>query len=296
MRRRGVWPLGDRVELVVSSSLCDSWMGEKMDDSDLALEQAIIKIDSGDDLSSGSDRESETPAPGVRRVSAADGETAAGILEEDAFREETERTLDEGGSGGGSSGGGEPQETRTLQTQPCISRAQVTLYRVFQDYKLFILFQRFLKDQCIQRNLKFWLACKHYHELPGGAPEAQERLYTAALAIYGKYIKMSAPQLVQVKASTKRIIKSILELNPKTLSPLLYKPAQDEVWCLMQQNELRQFLASDVFGEVYGGIGDDTISLDMAYTPVGGALHGASPMLHQSSSEDSVSVTSCSTE
>ena len=43
-------------------------MDEKMDDSDLALEQAIGKIDSGDDLSSGSDRETETPAPVHRHV------------------------------------------------------------------------------------------------------------------------------------------------------------------------------------------------------------------------------------
>ena len=267
-------------------------MEDKMDDSDLALEQAITKIDSGDDLSSGSDRETEeTPAPVVRGVS--NGET--GVLSGGSFQEEgPERVLEEGGSGGGGGGGAGEQQRAAVDAGQSgllhVPRSQVTLDMVFRvDYKLFTMFRRFLKDQCILRNLNFWLACKHYHELP------QEQLFTVANAIYAKYIKMTAPQLVQIKQSTKRTIKSILGLNPKTLSNSLFKPAQDEVWDIMTHNELRQFLASDVFGEMFGEV-EDSMSMELAFTPVGGVLRGASPMIHQSSSEDSVSVTSCSTE
>ena len=277
-------------------------MDEKMDDSDLALEQAITKIDSGDDLSSGSDREpEENPAPVVRGVPNGGGETSM-LNGGGGFQEEgPERVMEDGGSGGGGGGAGSEQtrasvdggqSTRSLLHIP---RSQVTLDMIFLDYKLFTMFRRFLKDQCILRNLNFWLACKHYHELPGGTPEYQEQLYTVAMAIYAKYIKMTSPQLVQVKQSTKRTIKSILGLNPKTLSNLLFKPAQDEVWDIMQYNEMRQFLASDVFGEMFGEV-EDSLSMELTYTPVGGALRGASPMIHLSSSEDSVSVTSCSTE
>jgi hypothetical protein len=267
-------------------------MEDKMDDSDLALEQAITKIDSGDDLSSGSDRETEeTPAPVVRGVS--NGET--GVLSGGSFQEEgPERVLEEGGSGGGGGGGAGEQQRAAVDAGQSgllhVPRSQVTLDMVFRvDYKLFTMFRRFLKDQCILRNLNFWLACKHYHELP------QEQLFTVANAIYAKYIKMTAPQLVQIKQSTKRTIKSILGLNPKTLSNSLFKPAQDEVWDIMTHNELRQFLASDVFGEMFGEV-EDSMSMELAFTPVGGVLRGASPMIHQSSSEDSVSVTSCSTD
>lgn len=270
-------------------------MDDKMDDSDLALEQAITKIDSGDDLSSGSDRESEeTPAP----VRVASGET--GMLNGSSYQGEgPERVMEDRGSGGGGGAGGEQQRATVDGGQPHdflqVPRSQVTLEMIFKDYKLFTMFRRFLKDQCILRNLNFWLACKHYHELPGGPPEYQEQLYKVAKAIYVKYIKMTAPQLVQVKASTKRYIKNILGFSQKSLSPSLFKPAQDEVWEIMQQNELRQFLASDIFGEMFGDV-EDSMSMELAYTPVGGALRGTSPMMHQSSSEDSVSVTSCSTE
>lgn len=267
-----------------------------MDDSDLALEQAIGKIDSGDDFSSGSDREeTETPAP--VRVGPGNTDPEGSILSGCSYQQEAERVIEDGagGSGGGSgnTNNGRPGGERSSHALN-IPRSQVTLDVIFVDNKLFTMFRRFLKDQCITRNLNFWLACKRYHQLPAGTPEYQQQLYTVAKAIYVKYIKLSAPQLVQVKASTKRTIKSILGLNPKTLSPLLFKPAQDEVWELMERNELRQFLASDVFGEMFSDA-EETMSMELAFTPVGPVLRAASPLNH-SSSEDSVSVTSCSTE
>ena len=234
------------------------------DDSDLALEAAIGKIASGDE-SSGSDRETETPPPAV-----SDSESA--VYGGASFQQ-------------GERGGLPPP-------MMLIPRSQVTLNVLLSDSRLFMMFRRFLKDQCITRNLNFWLACEHYRQLPSGAPEYQDQLFKVAKAIYVKYIKMSAPQLVQVQSSTKRTIKSIVGLSPRTLSPSLFKPAQDEVWSMMQQNELRQFLASDTFGDVFC---EDDQSSEMVYTPgVLPVLRGGS--LQQSSSEDSVSVTSISTE
>lgn len=245
-----------------------------MDDSDLALEAALGKIESGDE-SSGSDREAETPPPAVSDS----GGTRTAVMNGAAFQQGERGRIEE-----------DERQPPGLQ----IPRSQVTLDVIFTDYKLFMMFRRFLKDQCITRNLNFWLACKYYQQLPSGTAEYQEQLYKVAKAIYVKYIKISAPQLVQVQHGTKRTIKSILGLNPKTLSPSLFKPAQDEVWDLMKQNELRQFLASDVFGELFSEV-EDNVSTDLVFTP--GALpilRGGS--LQQSSSEDSVSVTSCSTE
>ena len=256
-----------------------------MDDIDsgpeIALEAALGKIESGDD-SSGSDREEEAGTSAPVRVERPD--TEGSLLNGNSFQEGAERGMEEGNGGG-------RVEGKTHRT-PHIPRSQITLDMIFKDCKMFTMFRRFLKDQCILRNFNFWLACSHYHQLPSGTVEFQGGL--VAKAIYVKYIKSSAPQLVQLKASTKRTIKSILELNPKTISPSLFKPAQDEVWELMERNEMRQFLASDVFGEMFSDF-EDSLSMDMAFTPVGGVLRATSP-LHQSSSEDSVSVTSCSTE
>ena len=263
-----------------------------MDDSDLALETAIGNLASGDDCSSGSDRETEeTPAP-VRVVVRpdAEGSLLSGSGGTTSFQQCAERAMeDDGGSGGTGSGGGGGEDRRPSHPLH-YPRSQVTLDVIIADSKLFTMFRLFLKDQCITRNLNFWLACSYYHQLPGGTAEYQEQLYKVAKAIYVKYIKVSAPQLVQVKPSTKRTIKSILSLDPKTLSPSLFKPAQDEVWELMERNEMRQFLASDVFGELFSDV-DDSLSMDLTFTPVGPVLRGGSP-LHHSSSEDTVSVAS----
>ena len=252
-------------------------MEGSMDDSDLALEAAIIKIGSGDE-SSGSDNETEPPAP----VAGSDADSIAMMNGGVTFQQGGERGCVEG------DGGGERQP-HALQ----IPRSQVTLNAIFSDYKLFTVFRRFLKDQCITRNLNFWLACNHYLQLPGGAPEYQEELGKVAKAIYVKYIKISAPQLVQVRQSTKRAIKSLLSLNPKTITPSLFKPAQEEAWELMKRNELKQFLASDMFREMFSEFDDDT-SVNMAFQPSGPVLCSVS--VEQSSSEDSRSMTSCSTE
>lgn len=242
-----------------------------MDDSEFALEAALGKIES--DESSGSDRETE-PA-----VSEPEGSVMVGAAYQQPQQDD---------------GGMEEGERQPHAMQIPRSRSQVTLQGIFMDYRLFTMFRRFLKDQCITRNLNFWLACKYYHQLPSGTAEYQERLYKVAKAIYMKYIKMNAPQLVQVHPNTKRTIKSLLGLSTKTLSASLFKPAQDEVWDLMERNEMRQFLTSDVFGELFSEVEDD-LSSELAFTTGPPMVH-VPGSLQQSSSEDSVSVTSVSTE
>lgn len=244
-----------------------------MDESDIALEVALGKIES-DESSGDSERETE-PA-----VSEPTGTVMVGAAYQQPQQDED---------------GMEQGERQPHAMQILRSRSQVTLQHLFMDSSLFPVFHRFLKDQCITRNLNFLAACRKYRQLPSGTPEYQELLLKIARALYMKYIKTSAPQLVQVHPNTKRTIKSILFLNPKTVSPSLYKRAQDEVYDLMERNELRQFTTSDVFRELFSEVEDD-LNSELAFTS------GPPPMVHvpgslqQSSSEDSVSVTSVSTE
>lgn len=242
------------------------------DESHIALEVALGKIES-DESSGDSERETESAV----------SEPAGTVMVGAAYQQPQQ---DEGGM--------EEGERQPLAMQIPRSRSQVTLQHIFMDSNLFTVFQRFLKDQCITRNLNFWVACRHFRQLPSGTTEYQERLYKIAKALYMKYIKTSAPQLVQVNPNTKRTIKNILYLNPKTVSPSLYKPAQDEVYDLMERNELRQFLTSDVFRELYSEVEDD-LSSELAFTSCPPMVH-VPGSLQQSSSEDSVSVTSVSTE
>lgn len=239
-----------------------------MDDSDIALEMALGKIGGGpeDAVEESSESDRETPPPELSDVNV-------------GYR--------------GALGGKEERERPPgkLVVPPSL----VTLSYIVEDHWRFIVFRRFLKDQCITRNLNFWLACQHYRQLHGGSAEQQNQLYNVANAIYVKFIKHSAPQHVQIRMSTKHHIKSTLELNSKRLSPSLFNSAQDEVWEMMEQNELRQFLTSDAFQDCGIVMDQDGESMDMVYTPgFLPVIRGGS--LQQSSSEDSASITSYSTE
>jgi hypothetical protein len=135
------------------------------------------------------------------------------------------------------------------------------------------MFRQFLKEQGITHNLDFWLACERYHQW---TPDYQEDVATA---IYAKYIAWTAPQKVQIKPNTKRAIKNTLGLRLMTVPPSLFKLAQDEVWELMERNELQQFLASDMCREVFSDI-EDSMNMERAFSSASPDLHGASPMLH----------------
>ena len=242
------------------------------EESHIALEEALGNI--GGEESSGSDREPETPPPVV-----SDSETVL------SFTSAGGRFQQLGGPGG--------EGKKRERKQPVVLLSQFTLGYIVADEGRFQMFRRFLKDQCITRNLNFWLACEHFRQLPGDTPGFHDQLYKVAKALYLKYIKISAPQHVQIQEGTKRAIKSTLTLKPKSLTPSLFAPAQKEVWEMMEQNELRQFLTSDTFRDFFCEL--DGQSLDIAYTPGALPVRGGGS-LQQSSSEDSVSVTSCSTE
>lgn len=239
-----------------------------MDDSDIALEMALGKIGGGpeDVVEESSESDRDSPPPELSDPVNVGYRGALGGKEE---RERPPCTL--------------------------VPPSLVTLSYIVEDNRRFSFFRRFLKDQCITRNLNFWLACEHYRQLHGGSVEQQAQLFNVANAIYVKYIKHSAPQHVQIRMTTKRVIKNTLELNSKRLSPNLFNTAQEEVREMMEQNELRQFLTSDAFRDCGIVMDTDGESMEMAYTP------GFLPMirggsLQQSSSEDSASITSYSTE
>ena len=167
----------------------------------------------------------------------------------------------------------------------------IPLKEVLGEYRSFMLFRRFLKDQCITRNLQFWLACEYYHtQMPLEGIKA-------AKAIYCRFLKSSAPLHVSILEATKRKICTIVQLG----SPpgyTLFLEAQQEVYNQMEVNELQQFLCSDSFSEcsqfptrgstqnMYGSVSGD-IGFQPSRYRNGGSLH---------SSDDSTSVTSFASE
>lgn len=244
-----------------------------MDDSDIALEMALGKIGGGpeDPVEESSESDRETPPP------------------------ELSDPVNVGYRGAFQQARGGKEERERPPGKLAVPPSRVTLSYIVDDHSSFVVFRRFLRDQCITRNLNFWLACEHYRKLRGGTVEQQNQLYKVASALYVKFIKQSAPQHVQIKTAIKRHIKNTLELTPKRLSPNLFDSAQEEVWEMMEQNELRQFLASDAFRDCGIVMDTDAESMDMVYTPgFLPVIRGGS--LQQSSSEDSASITSYSTE
>ena len=125
------------------------------------------------------------------------------------------------------------------ETSDC--RSSITLATVFADGKLFASFREFLKDQCITRNLNFWLACKPYRQQD---PTNQEQLGKKAKAIYTKFIKRTAPERITIRPDTRRRIKRILKYGLEPLTVEIFNTAQKEVCNKMERNELQRFALS----------------------------------------------------
>ena len=160
----------------------------------------------------------------------------------------------------------------------------VSLRKVLENDREFTLFRRFLKDQCITRNLNFWLACEGYRN------NSTDKRLEAARAIYVMFLKSTAPLHVSILSQTRRKIQLALQLNMQPGQDL-FDVAQEEVLQMMEQNELRQFLCSDVFS--------DCISqADSEVLYAGGMPLGFQPApyragsLHSGSGGDSTSITS----
>ncbi len=280
-----------------------------MDDSDIALEKAVMNLNLGDEEESSDsevEREEEIEPPshmngggmGTRvpaPVSAAERSEERGVVSTQLTKERVERLYP-------------PSEEHMYDvsngdqlsqiSESCISTSSavssmvpITLAAVVADDRLFLMFRRFLKDQCITRNLNFWLACEHYRQL---STDNREHLLAVAKAIYTKFIKNSAPQKVTIQGETKNRIKMSLDYKSEPLTGQLFDTAQQEVWEVMERNEVLQFVVSESFADCSQFAGLSLPSTAYMANPAYG-VRGAGSLQH-SGSEDSASLSSFSTE
>lgn len=287
-----------------------------MDDSDIALEKAVMNLDIFGDDQESSDSEvereeeiepsvhmngggmgSRVPAP----VSAAERneERGGGVVSAQLTKERVERLYPPTA----------PSETEHMYDVPngdqlsqisesCISTSSavssmvpITLAAIVADDRLFLMFRRFLKDQCITRNLNFWLACEHYRQL---STDNRKHLLAVAKAIYTKFIKNSAPQKVTIQGDTKNRLKMTLDYKSEPLTGQLFDTAQQEIWEVMERNEVLQFAVSESFADCSQFAGLSLPSTAYMANPAYG-VRGAGSLQH-SGSEDSASLSSFSTE
>lgn len=266
-----------------------------MDDSDIALEQAVQKLDLGGDYQESSDSEveqQEEQRMNVGRVgdSCLNEERVATLSRErvECLYPPTEEHIYDVSDG----------EKLSQISESCVSTSSavssmvpMTLRAVVNDDRLFLMFRRFLKEHCITRNLNFWLACEHYRNLP---TDNLEHLLAVARAIYTKFIKNSAPQKVTIQPDTKNKIKTSLDYRSEPMTLHLFDTAQLEVWDAMERNEMHQFIVSEAFADCTQFTGLSLPNTSYMANPAYG-VRGAGSLQH-SGSEDSASLSSFSTE
>ncbi len=178
-----------------------------------------------------------------------------------------------------------PSSSTPLRALP----ANYPLNAILSDDQAFSQFRQFLMDQCITRNLNFWMACQSFRAMDARNSAGLARV---ASAIYVKFVKLSAPQHVTISESTKKIIRATLYMAGEApVSPFLFDEAQKQIWDIMAKNELRQFLVSDrSLACSVANLSDmDLYSPGMA-NPAYGVCGGGS--LQNSGSEDSASMIS----
>ena len=257
-------------------------------DPDMALECALRNL-------GGSDSETEEAETTERFIEAERSAVPSGMLLEEEREGSSELTRETMARMYSPSPA--PSNAPSVISDQGQLRKPVTLDIIIEDTRLFNIFMRFLKDQCTTRNINFWLTCEHYKKLVPS--EGQQHIYEVAKAIYVKFIKSSATQRVTLPEQTKRNIK--LGLDPRRVSPDLFTQAQQDIWGVMNKNELRQFLLSGALGDCpsYANLADNMSVTSSVYTPsmanpALGVCGGGS--LRHSGSEDSASMSSFSTE
>ena len=286
-----------------------------MDDSDIALEKAVMNLDIFGDDQESSDSEvereeeieppvhmngggmgSRVPAP-VSAVERSE-ERGGGVVSAQLTKERVERLYPPTAPSETEHMYDVPNADQLSQISDCISTSSavssmvpITLAAVVADDRLFLMFRRFLKDQCITRNLNFWLACEHYRQL---STDNREHLLAVAKAIYTKFIKNSAPQKVTIQGDTKNRIKTSLDYKSEPLTVQLFDTAQQEIWEVMERNEVLQFVVSESFADCSQFAGLSLPSTAYMANPAYG-VRGAGSLQH-SGSEDSASLSSFSTE
>ena len=282
-----------------------------MDDSDIALEKAVMNLDIGDDQESSDsevEREEEIePSSHMNGGGLGSRVPAAPVLAERSeeravsaqlTKERVERLYPPKAPSDEHMYDVPNGDQLSQISEGCISTSSavssmvpITLATVVADDRLFLMFRRFLKDQCITRNLNFWLACEHYRQL---STDNREHLLAVAKAIYTKFIKNSAPQKVTIHADTKNRIKMSLDYKSEPLTVQLFDTAQQEVWEVMERNEVLQFAVSESFADCSQFAGLSLPSTAYMANPAYG-VRGAGSLQH-SGSEDSASLSSFSTE
>ena len=281
-----------------------------MDDSDIALEKAVMNLDIFGDDQESSDSEvereeeieppvhmgSRVPAP-VSAVERSE-ERGGGVVSAQLTKERVERLYPPTAPSETEHMYDVPNADQLSQISDCISTSSavssmvpITLAAVVADDRLFLMFRRFLKDQCITRNLNFWLACEHYRQL---STDNREHLLAVAKAIYTKFIKNSAPQKVTIQGDTKNRIKMSLDYKSEPLTVQVFDTAQQEIWEVMERNEVLQFVVSESFADCSQFAGLSLPSTAYMANPAYG-VRGAGSLQH-SGSEDSASLSSFSTE
>lgn len=179
---------------------------------------------------------------------------------------------------------------RTTGHHQTAAPTSISLKQILDDDRSFMLFRRFLKDQCISRNLQFWLACEYYQK-----QSDKSKTLELAKAIYVKFLKSSAPLHVSTTDSSRRKIQMAVQLKTE-LDSCLFVEAQNQIYQQMEANELRQFLCSDAFSECsqFNGMfpmSRGSMGTELGFQPsryrTGGSLH---------SSDDSTSITSFTSE
>lgn len=245
-------------------------MAVEGDDHELALEEALRRIGGRDDAME------------------SDDEDGMSVVDYEAEGEEGDEQQQ---PSNGSMTGGLVYPPNNMST---MVNGGVSLNQILTDVRSFMLFRRFLKDQCITRNLQFWLACEFFNKQTPSVEGTK-----VAKAIYCRFLKSSAPLHVSISDNAKRKIGTVVQFGTSP-GPDLFVEAQQEVYQQMEANELRQFLFSDAFSEcsqfngvnqnsVYGAGG--SVTGEMGFQPsryrTGASLH---------SSDDSTSVTSFTSE
>lgn len=279
----------------MSLKIDDEKVGNTMDDSDLALEQAVRKLGGGEEDIYNGEESSDSEVDTGERQGGRDNSEIISDSERTLVHRDGRLYPAQGLKSSYHSGGQEAHTPGSCNSSVLCEMEMPTLKTIIEDDRAFLMFRRFLKDQCITRNLNFWLSCEHYRQL---SPENQQQLVRVAHALYSKFIKASAPQHVTILDRTKRQIKMTLELR-SSLTPSLFQTAQQEIWEIMEKNEFRQFLVSDSFADCSVFTSLESQVASSVYTPgmaqpVYGVCGGGS--LQNSGSEDSASITSFSTE
>lgn len=263
-----------------------------MDDSDLALEQAVQRLDcesesSDSEVDGGHDREGKDADTSSTESSRLTREVIECMYSNSTAAPSNQMEQEEEGS---TISNLSTSSAPHRQQSPLPSDLGGPLNAIFSNVEAFSTFRRFLQDQCITRNLNFWLACQSFRDMVTKTTDLKE----VANAIYVKFIKLSAPQHITLTKDTKRDIKMALTMNKTPITYTLFDSAQKEIGEIMAKNELRQFLVSDMSSECGVELGSSELYTPSMANPAYGVCGGGS--LRQSGSEDSSSVTSFSTE